>query len=263
MLGTWSSQSACPLSSFYLDLTRTPSFRGPSATAFLEWLTPSSLKSLAPYSSTLSVLLNERGGIIDDTIITKHAEDAYYVVTNAGRRDRDLAWFKEKVAEWNAGEKAKADGPVEHEVLEGWGLLALQGASLAFVSGSSTHPRAGPEAAQYLQGLTSYDLRELTFGKCAFVPIEGFNLHVARGGYTGEDGFEVCPSPRSSPSSQNTNTSRRSRFLPRKPLRSPSSSQNRPCSLQASAPATVFASRLACVFTARTSTRTRRPSRLV
>jgi len=23
------------------------------------------------------------------------------------------------------------------------------------------------------------------------VPLEGFNLHVARGGYTGEDGFEV------------------------------------------------------------------------
>ncbi|RPD52353.1 glycine cleavage system T protein [Lentinus tigrinus ALCF2SS1-7] len=154
-------------------------FRGPTATAFLEWLTPSSLKSLPQYSSTLSVLLNERGGIIDDTIITKHADDAYYVVTNAGRRDRDLAWFKEKVAEWNAGEKAKTEGPVEHEVLEDWGLLALQ----------------GPEAAQYLQGLTSFDLRELTFGKCAFVPIEGFNLHVARGGYTGEDGFEISIPP--------------------------------------------------------------------
>lgn len=55
----------------------------------------------------------------------------------------------------------------------------------------------GPEAAQYLQGLTSFDLRELTFGRCAFVPIEGFNLHVARGGYTGEDGFEVSPPTRS------------------------------------------------------------------
>ena len=103
------------------------SFRGPTATAFLEWLTPSSLHSLAPYSSTLSVLLNERGGIIDDTVITKHAEDAYYVVTNAGRRDRDLVWFKERLEEWNAGEKAKAEGKVEHEVLDGWGLLALQG----------------------------------------------------------------------------------------------------------------------------------------
>jgi aminomethyltransferase len=51
---------------------------------------------------------------------------------------------------------------------------------------------SGPEAASYLQSLTSFDLRTLTFGKSAFVPIEGFSLHVARGGYTGEDGFEVC-----------------------------------------------------------------------
>lgn len=49
----------------------------------------------------------------------------------------------------------------------------------------------GPEAASYLQGLTSFDLQQLTFGSSAFVPMEGFNLHVARGGYTGEDGFEV------------------------------------------------------------------------
>ena len=73
------------------------------------------------------MLLNERGGIIDDTVITKHAEDAYYVVTNAGRRARDLAWFAEKLGEWNGGEVARREGGVEHEVLEGWGLLALQG----------------------------------------------------------------------------------------------------------------------------------------
>lgn len=150
------------------------SFRGATATQFLEWLTPSSLSTLPSYSSTLSVLLNEKGGIIDDTIITKHAKDAYYVVTNAGRRDRDLAHFREKLEEWNASEQGKV-GPVEMEVLEDWGLLALQ----------------GPEAVSYLQSLTSFDLRQLTFGKSAFVPIEGFNLHVARGGYTGEDGFEV------------------------------------------------------------------------
>jgi len=53
---------------------------------------------------------------------------------------------------------------------------------------------SGPEAASYLQGLTSFNLSQLTFGNSAFVPIEGFNLHVARGGYTGEDGFEVSHS---------------------------------------------------------------------
>lgn len=109
------------------------SFRGKTVTDFLEWLTPSSLASLKPYTSTLSVLLNENGGIIDDTIVTKHASDAFYVVTNAGRRERDLSWFKEKLDEWNATDKGK-QGPVELEVLENWGLLALQGKSLAFIS---------------------------------------------------------------------------------------------------------------------------------
>ncbi|KJA22757.1 hypothetical protein HYPSUDRAFT_1083580 [Hypholoma sublateritium FD-334 SS-4] len=153
-------------------------FRGKTATEFLEWLTPSSLASLKPYSSTLSVLLNEQGGIIDDTIVTKHAPDAFYVVTNAGRRDEDLAWFKQKLEEWNVSDNGKA-GPVEHEILDNWGLVALQ----------------GPEAASYLQSLTSFDLTKLTFGTSAFVPIEGFNLHVARGGYTGEDGFEISIPP--------------------------------------------------------------------
>ena len=130
MSGTWCNRSTYPVASPRRpSLTFPCSFRGPTATAFLEWLTPSSLRSLAPYSSTLSVLLNECGGIIDDTIITKHADDAFYVVTNAGRRDRDLAWFKEKLEEWNAGQKAKSEGKVEHEVLEDWGLLALQGTS--------------------------------------------------------------------------------------------------------------------------------------
>jgi aminomethyltransferase len=139
------------------------------------------------------VVLNEQGGIIDDTVITKHASDAFYMVTNAGRRDRDLAWFSQKLEEWNASEKGKG-GPVEIQVLDNWGLLALQGMFRSFcplvIIPLTTNP-SGPEAASYLQTLTSYDLRGLTFGKSAFVPIEGFNLHVSRGGYTGEDGFEV------------------------------------------------------------------------
>src|ERR1700761_6105674 len=77
------------------------SFRGAGATAFLEWLTPSSLGSLSDNSSTLSVLLLPNGGILDDTIITKHSPDQFYVVTNAGRRDEDLSWFSTKIKEWN------------------------------------------------------------------------------------------------------------------------------------------------------------------
>lgn len=194
MSAIWSNQSmVATLHQLFECSIRPYSFRGKTATEFLEWLTPSSLSVLGPYSSTLSVILNEDGGIIDDTVITKHASDAFYVVTNASRRDRDLTWFKQKLEEWNASEKGK-NGRVEMEVLENWGLLALQGSTMSLVMNCGSvkfFHSAGPKAAPYLQTLTSYDLRGLTFGKSAFVPIEGFNLHVARGGYTGEDGFEV------------------------------------------------------------------------
>jgi hypothetical protein len=59
-------------------------------------------------------------------MLTKHAADAFYIVTNAGRRDRDLSWIREKLAEWNVSEKGK-ECPVDMEVMEGWGLLAIQG----------------------------------------------------------------------------------------------------------------------------------------
>ena len=96
MLDTSSTSITRTLLSPQIHATRSDRFRGPTPAAFLEWLTP-----LSPYSSTLSVLLNENGGIIDDTIITKHSEDAFYVVTNAGKRDRDLVWFAQKMDEWN------------------------------------------------------------------------------------------------------------------------------------------------------------------
>lgn len=175
--GTWSNpstRSSFPSPTFQLTLPR--SFRGETATEFLEWLTPSSLSPLPAYSSTLSLLLSPTGGILDDLIITKHSPTAYYLVTNAGRRAHDLAHFQSHLAQWNAGALAKKRGGVDMEVLEGWGLVALQ----------------GPRAAGVLQGLTGFDLGGLTFGRSAWVGVEGgFNVHVARGGYTGEDGFEV------------------------------------------------------------------------
>ena len=53
---------------------------------------------------------------------------------------------------------------------------------------------AGPDASRVLQQHVSsrgYSLARLTFGKSAFIEIDGISCHVARGGYTGEDGFEV------------------------------------------------------------------------
>ena len=60
---------------------------------------------------------------MDDTIITRLGPELFYVVTNAGCREKDLPYFAEQLTEFkkNGGEK------VEWEVLEDWGLIALQG----------------------------------------------------------------------------------------------------------------------------------------
>ena len=111
-------------------------------------------------------------------MVTKQScGDAYYVVTNAGRIKEDKAWIHEKLKEWN--DKQKNGDKVNWETLDGWGLLALQ----------------GPKAGEVLQGLTDTDLSALKFGKSIFAEVgkgEGkVKCHIARGGYTGEDGFEV------------------------------------------------------------------------
>lgn len=141
--------------------------QGPKSTEFLEKITPSDLKSLEPFSSTLSVILNSNGGVVDDTIITKHGEDEFYVVTNAGCREKDLKFIGEELQNFQQVSRSDITG----------GLLAFQ----------------GPEAAPILQKLTTYDLNTLKFGHSAFIPLSigGDKYHVARGGYTGEDGFEI------------------------------------------------------------------------
>lgn len=149
-------------------------FTGPSAQAFLMSLCPSSLTSLPPFTGTLSVLLNGDGGIIDDTIITKQDNDeSFYVVTNAGRVAEDKAFIGKKLTEWTQ----RGEGEVNWRTLDGWGLLALQ----------------GPKAGEALQSMTTGDLSGIKFGQSGFVDVGNGKVrcHVARGGYTGEDGFEV------------------------------------------------------------------------
>lgn len=52
---------------------------GKGATDFLNWITPTSINALAhednKYFSTLSVLLNPSGGILDDLMITRQGAE--------------------------------------------------------------------------------------------------------------------------------------------------------------------------------------------
>lgn len=97
----------------------------------------------------------------------------YYLVTNAGRRSEDLAHIRSELRHFNLNTNLD----VKHDVLEGRGLIALQ----------------GPKAAEALQHHVSIDLSKLYFGESLFTTMgpDDVRVHIARGGYTGEDGFEI------------------------------------------------------------------------
>ena len=39
-------------------------------------------------------MLNEKGGVIDDLIVYKIANDFYRIVINAGTREKDVTWMR-------------------------------------------------------------------------------------------------------------------------------------------------------------------------
>ncbi|CAG8499811.1 19735_t:CDS:2, partial [Racocetra persica] len=109
------------------------------------------------------------GGIIDDTVICKHA-DHLYIVSNAACADKDLNHIRTKM-----GEFQKKGGLVDLKVIDDRALLALQ----------------GPLAAEILQKLCDKDLTDFKFMTSRFLHIKTIESHVSRSGYTGEDGFEI------------------------------------------------------------------------
>mmetsp|Transcript_14792 Transcript_14792/g.29218 ORF Transcript_14792/g.29218 Transcript_14792/m.29218 type:complete len:414 (-) Transcript_14792:128-1369(-) len=146
-------------------------WRGKDAIAFVESCTVLDIEGLPMGKGSLSLITNEEGGIIDDTMITKTSDDKgehIYQVINAGCAPKDLAHFKAKLADFK--------GDVSMEVQwDDRGLFALQ----------------GPKAAAVLQKHVKEDLTKMGFGDAANMVVAGMPCFVARCGYTGEDGFEI------------------------------------------------------------------------
>ena len=152
---------------------------GPGAQALLERMTPAGLTQLEPSHSTLSCLLNEAGGIVDDCVITRIGPERFYLVTNAACREKDLGYIQAEK------EKMAGMGEVEWEVMDGQGLVALQG------------PRSAEVLGEALARVEEVDLKKLYFGQCKEASVKladgrrSEKVLISRAGYTGEDGFEV------------------------------------------------------------------------
>ncbi|XWS18185.1 hypothetical protein CRYUN_Cryun32bG0021000 [Craigia yunnanensis] len=144
------------------------SLKGKDCFPFLEKLVM--LLALPLEQELLTVFTNEKGGAIDDSVITKVKDDHIYLVVNAGCRDKDLAHIEEHMKAF------KAKGwDVSWHIHDERSLPALQ----------------CPLGAPVLQHLTKDDLSKLYFGEFRILDINGATCFLTRTGYTGEDGFEI------------------------------------------------------------------------
>lgn len=139
---------------------------GPKRQQFLEYITVADFNQIPVGHAHYTLIPNQKGGIIDDTIITNFG-DYVNVVLNAGCFDKDIAYLKEQVAQWN-------DVQIKH--VTDHALLALQ----------------GPLAVECLNKLVESSISDMTFMTARKVKILGTECVVQRSGYTGEDGFEIA-----------------------------------------------------------------------
>jgi aminomethyltransferase len=154
----------CRASAALFDVSHMGQLRlvGGDAAAALETLVPMDIVDLQPSRQRYALFTAEDGGILDDLMVTRRADDLF-VVVNAGCKEADLRHLRERIG-----------GRCEIVPLPDHALLALQG------------PRAAEAIARLAPSLAA-----LTFMTGCAASLAGAECYVTRSGYTGEDGFEI------------------------------------------------------------------------
>ena len=112
------------------------------------------------------MMCHPSGGVVDDLLVYKMAEQRFFLVINASNIDKDVAWIAEHAKDF--------DVVVENQS-EKYGEVAVQ----------------GPKAEDIVERVLGIGCKELTFYTCKEVEYNGETIIISRTGYTGEDGFEI------------------------------------------------------------------------
>jgi len=139
---------------------------GPQADQLLQYVGTNDVTKVAIGQAQYTCMPNEQGGIVDDLIIYKMAENNWMLVVNASNIDKDFEWINKHNS---------FDAKVEN-LSDKYSLLAIQ----------------GPKAIESMQALTDENLSEIPFyhfktGKFAGVE----EVIISATGYTGSGGFEI------------------------------------------------------------------------
>lgn len=151
------------------DVSHMGEFRiqGPKALDLIQKFSSNDASKLVDGKAQYSCMPNHEGGIVDDLIVYRFAEEDYMVVVNASNIEKDWNW----ISKTNESIGAKLT-----DESEATSLLAV----------------SGPKATEILEKLTDIPVADLTYygfarGTFAGVP----NILVATTGYTGERTYEI------------------------------------------------------------------------
>ncbi|HEY6838366.1 MAG TPA: glycine cleavage system aminomethyltransferase GcvT [Geobacteraceae bacterium] len=140
-------------------------YKGDIEAGGLEDVFTFSVKSIPIGRSRYGFLLNERGGVIDDLIVFRLAEDEAMVVVNAATIANDFAVISSRL-------KPGADFT---DISAATGKLDLQ----------------GPRAREVLVKMFGAEIGQIPYFKFIRTTILGVPAIVSRTGYTGELGYEI------------------------------------------------------------------------
>ena len=133
---------------------------GPTAQVFLQEMLSNDLDRLSDGEAQYTLLTNEAGGIVDDLIAYRLGLGQFYLVVNASNRAPVFTWLKDR----------EPRGCEVRDASDEYGLVAVQG--------PRSLERLGlPEAPAFTHAMGELD---------------GIEVMIARTGYTGEVGVELC-----------------------------------------------------------------------
>ena len=133
---------------------------GPSAQAFLQAMLSNDIDRLEDGTAQYTLLTTLHGGIVDDLIAYRLAHGQFYLVVNASNREAVFSWLRER----------EPHGCAVRDASDEYGLVAVQG--------PRSLERLGlPEAPAFTHSMGELD---------------GIEVMIARTGYTGEVGVELC-----------------------------------------------------------------------
>lgn len=139
---------------------------GPDAIPFVNRITTNDVTKLVDGQAHYSALPNEDGGVVDDLLVYRFAEDRLLLVVNAGTTDKDWEWINKNKGNEN---------------------ISLRNASSEYCQIAIQ----GPKSVEILQKLTETDLAPIGYYHFTEGKVDGVDAIISRMGYTGEDGFEV------------------------------------------------------------------------